>query len=240
MNTAVRTQLKRLLASTLVSMMASGAAGAAEPVVQLKPGIWVVMGSSTAAGTGAPLGKGWAALMGSAYATRGVTVANLAMGGTVTYRGLPTNAVRVGRRPAPHRATNIDAALARSPQLIIVSYPSNDTARGYSVNETVNNLLAIRTQAHAAGVAVIVTSTQPRKLGKDKLARLRAIDNRLAASVGPCFVETRDILAGADGKLAPKYDAGDGVHPNEAGHAVIAGRVTELINSEHCVRLSPD
>ena len=38
--------------------------------------------------------------------------------------------------------------------------------------------------------------------------------------------------------LSPVYDSGDGVHPNDAGHAVIAGRVVSLIDSRRCVGTS--
>ena len=209
------------------------------PVMEVKPGTWVVMGSSTAAGTGAPAGKGWAALVGAAYGARGVQVANIAKGGAVTYEGLGASATRVAGRPASDPAVNIDQALARKPVLLIVSYPSNDTIAGYSVDETVSNLLAIRAQALAAGVPVVVTSTQPRNLNDAQLAQMRTIDGRLAASVGPCFVEVRQALAGVDGRLAPAYDGGDGVHPNQAGHAVIAAKTLEIIDGERCVRVAP-
>lgn len=223
-------------AETPVSAPVSAPVTAA-PVTQLKAGTWVVMGSSTAAGTGAPAGKGWVAQLAGNYAARGVQVANIAQGGTVTYEGLSASAAPVAGRPAPNPAVNIDQALARKPVLLIVSYPTNDTALGYGVDETVNNLLAIRSQALAAGVPVVVTSTQPRNLTDTQLANLRAIDTRLAASVGACFVEVRAALAGADGKLAPEYDSGDGVHPNGAGHVLIAERLSQLLAAGSCVRL---
>jgi hypothetical protein len=207
------------------------------PVVEVKAGTWVVMGSSTAAGTGAPAGKGWVAQLAAAYAARGVQVANIAKGASLTYEGLSTNAVAVAGRPAPDPAVNIDQALARKPVLLIVSYPSNDTAHSYSVDETVNNLLAIRAQALAAGVPVVVTSTQPRNLTDSQLAQMRTIDQKLAASVGGCFVAIRQALAGPDGRLAPGYDSGGGVHPNEAWHVVIATQVGNLLNQETCIRL---
>lgn len=208
---------------------------AAAPVPQLKAGTWVVMGSSTAAGTGAPAGKGWVTQLAKAYAARGAQVANIAQGGTVTYEGLSAGAAPVAGRPAPNPAVNIDQALASKPVLLIVSYPTNDTALGYSVDETVNNLLAIRSQALAAGVPVVVTSTQPRNLTDAQLTNLRAIDTQLMASVGACFVEVRAALAGSDGRLAPGYDSGDGVHPNEAGHRVIADQVDKAIAARKCV-----
>ena len=207
------------------------------PVAQVRPGTWVVMGSSTAAGAGAPAGKGWVALLGEAHAAAGAQVANIAKGGTVTYEGLSANAPRPAGRPASDPAGNIDQALSRKPVLLIVSYPTNDTALGYSVDETLNNLLAMRAQALAAGVPVVVTSTQPRALGDAQLAQMRTIDQRLAAEVGGCFVALNQLLAGSDGHLAPAYDAGDGVHPNEQGHRIIQSQVSGLLNSGTCVKL---
>jgi lysophospholipase L1-like esterase len=207
------------------------------PLTRIGPGSWVVMGSSSAAGVGAPAERGWAAQLQMAYAARGAHVTNIAKGGTVTYEALSVGSVRVAARPAPDPAINIDQALSHRPVLLIVSYPTNDTARGYSVDETVNNLLTIREQALVAGVPVLVTSTLPRNLDDGKLAQLRMIDQRLASSVGACFIEVRQTLAGGDGRLAPKFDSGDGVHPNEAGHAAIALRVQAVIDDGQCVRL---
>jgi lysophospholipase L1-like esterase len=148
------------------------------------------------------------------------------------------SAAPVAGRPQPDPTANIDQALARKPVLLIVSYPTNDTALGYSADETVNNLLAIRAQALAAGVPVLLLSTQPRNLNEAQLAQLRTIDTRLAASVGACFVELRAALAGADGRLAAGFDSGDGVHPNEAGHGVIATRIREYVDSSKCIRIT--
>ena len=209
------------------------------PVAQVSAGTWVVMGSSTAAGAGAPGGKGWVALISSAFATHGAQVVNLAKGGTVTYEGLSASAPRVQGRPAPDPALNIDQALSRKPVLLILSYPTNDTAKGYSADETVNNLLAIRSQALAAGVPVLVASSQPRNLSDTQLAQLRAIDERMVANVGTCFVNVRQVLAGPGGRLAAHLDSGDGVHPNETGHQSIYSPIREAIDRERCVKISP-
>lgn len=241
---ARRLCLAALMATVLGCGGGGGNAAAPAPVVippvaQVNAGTWVVMGSSTAAGAGAPSGKGWVALVSGAFAARGAQVVNLARGGSVTYEGLGAGAPRVQGRPAPDPAINIDQALSRKPVLLILSYPANDTAKGYGTDETVNNLLAIRSQALAAGVPVLVTSSQPRNLSDGQLAQLRAIDERMAAQVGGCFVDVRQALAGGGGRLPFQYDSGDGVHPNEAGHSVIFSRVAETINSEKCVRMKP-
>lgn len=224
----------------LCPLVACGGGGdaagdAAAKVPSVAPGAWVVIGSSTAAGAGATPGNSWAVRLLAAYAERPVQLINLAVGGSTTYAGLPTQSVSVPGRPAPDTAANVDAALAQGAKLMLVSYPSNDTALGYSVEETVNNLLAIRDAARSHDVAAMILSTQPRALSASQLALLPQIDARLSASVGPCFVAVREVLAGPDGKLDPRYDSGDGVHPNDAGHALIYERVRAVVDSKRCV-----
>lgn len=199
------------------------------------PGTWVVMGSSTASGAGAT-SQSWADRLRAAYAARSVTVVNIAKGGTTTYAALPASSPPVSGRPAPDPSANVDAALARSPKLVLVAYPSNDTASGFSVDETVRNLLAVRSAAQAGGAAVIILSTQPLTLPPAQLALLPQIDARVSAAVAPCFVPVREALAAPDGTLSPTYDSGDHLHPNDAGHAVIFSKLASVIDSGQCVR----
>jgi acyl-CoA thioesterase-1 len=210
----------------------------AVPTPTIAAGTWVVIGSSTAAGAGAASGKGWVDLLQTNMTPHGAQIANIAVGGSVTYHGLSAKSVPVSGRPQPNPAANVDEALSRKPVLLIVSYPTNDTALGYSVDETVNNILAIRRDALAAGVAVVVTSSQPRYLPSGQLQQLKAIDERLTSNVGSCFVDVGTALSANDGRLASQFDAGDGVHPNEAGHRAIAARMQQVLESGACVRLT--
>lgn len=236
----------RVVALVLFASLAACSGGDAGPEVTANepqavtpapvvPGSWVVMGSSTAAGSGASPGKSWVALMQANTAQ--VQVSNLAVGGSTSYSGLSLNTATTPGRPAPDAVHNIDAALAFQPRLLLVSYPGNDTALGYSVDETVRNLLSIRSTALAAGTAVMVLSTQPRRLSPQQLASLAQIDQRLSAALGPCFVAVRESLAGSDGGLAPANDSGDGVHPSDEGHALIWQSVSARLLDEQCVRL---
>ena len=206
------------------------------PAAASTRGIWVVLGSSTAAGTGVPAGQGWVSLLEAAYRPAGVSIRNLAVAGTVTYHALPGSLWPSLRRPSPTAEANVDAALALAPRLLLLAYPSNDTARGYSVEETVSNLLAVRQVSLAKGVAVLVLSTQPRNLSTEQRASLRLIDQQLRTAVGPCFVATSERLATPDGLLQSAYDSGDGVHPNAEGHRQIADQVQAVINGGKCVR----
>src|SRR2546423_811720 len=64
---------------------------------------------------------------------------------------------------------------------------------------------------------------------------LPQIDAQFPQATAPCFVALREALAGPSGALDTRYDSGDGVHPNDAGHAVIHARVRELIDGGRCV-----
>jgi acyl-CoA thioesterase-1 len=194
------------------------------------------MGSSTASGAGATAGQSWVDRLKAGYAMRSVSIANIAKGGTTTYEGLPSSSIPVAGRPAPDPSSNVDAAIARSPKLVLVAYPTNDTAMGFTVDETVHNLLAIRSAAQAGGAAVIILSTQPAPFTPARLALLPQIDIRVAEAVGNCFVPVREALAAPNGTLSAAYDSGDGLHPNDAGHAVINARVASVIDSGLCVR----
>lgn len=210
----------------------------AVPVAPLVvPGRWVVMGSSSAYGAGASVGQGWAARLQAGWQAYAVEVQNLAMPGSVTYQGLASDAVVVQGRPLPDAAHNIDAALALKPSLLIISYPTNDTALGYSVDETVRNMLAIRAKAQSQNIPVMVLSSQPRNIAADLLQRMDMVDALLLKQVQDCFVPVHAALAGVDGRLASVYDSGDGVHPNNSGHAVIYQKIQDALNLGKCVRI---
>lgn len=213
----------------------AGLAPAAIPAPRAESKTWVVMGSSTAAGAGSSLGQSWAALLQAGVQKQGIQVVNIAKGGSVTYEGMSITTALTASRPLPDPAANIDQALSRSPALIVLSYPTNDTAIGYSIQETVTNLVSIRRQALAGSVAVVVVSTQPRNLSAAQLSQLPLIDEQLSAAAGACFVDVRTGLAGANGQFAPQYDSGDGVHPNDAGHRLIATRIQAAISNPACI-----
>lgn len=200
-------------------------------------GIWVVMGSSTAAGIGVAAGKKWSDLLQLGLADRGAKIENIAKPGAVTYLGLSTTTAPVPNRPSPDPAINIDQALSRMPVVLILAYPTNDTVSGYSVDEVVNNIAIIRGAALSKGIPVLVLSTQPRNVTPSQTEQLKQIDSQLSSKVSGCFVNVRPLLAGADDRLIPGYDSGDGTHPNEAGHRVIADAVLATINNGTCFRI---
>jgi len=197
---------------------------------------WVVMGSSTAAGFGAGPGQRWSDLLQKDVADKGVTVRNIAKAGAVTYQALSTSVAPVIGRPAPDPSINLDYALSFRPSVVFVSFPTNDTVAGYSVNEIVKNLKSIRDGARATGTQVILLSTQPRVMTNIQRQELRLIDEQLSDIAGKCFINVQKALTAPDGTLAKAYDSGDGIHPNNEGHNVIFEAVSTVIEEGICLQ----
>jgi len=190
----------------------------------------VVLGSSTAFGIGPHDPNNiWVAryrvFLDSLNADN--EVVNLAFPGYTTYQVLPTTAVPPADRPLPDPERNITRALASAPSVIIVNLPSNDVAFGFSLAEQLANYGMIRTEAERAGVPLWITTPQPRNL--DAAGR-EALDALLEASRREFADRLLDFwtdLAADDGSVRPEYDSGDGIHLNDAAHAILARRVEE-------------
>jgi lysophospholipase L1-like esterase len=226
----------RVLAAAVAVLLLNGCSNAITSPSSVTPATWVFLGSSTTAGftTSAP-SLTWVSRLERALTGRNITIVNIAVPGAVTYIWLPVAAAPTAGRPAPWPANNIDAAMAQRPALVLLNATTNDVAADYRAEETVANVRAIRTVAIAGGAAVLVLSTQPRSLSDTQRARLPLIDAQLAAELGGCFVDIRTPLAGDDNRLAPAFDSGDGIHPNDAGHDVIFQRVNATLGSGRCI-----
>jgi acyl-CoA thioesterase-1 len=197
---------------------------------------WLVLGSSTAAGSGATPGRSWTARLDATLRGRGAELDNRARVGATTYHALPAGQARAADRPATDPAQDVAVALDSQPRVLILAFPSNDAASGYTAEESTANLLLMRQQARLRGVGVIVLSSQPRDSASAQArAAMLATDASLAAELGDCFVAVRAELDDAQGHIAPAYAAGDGVHLNDAGHGVVFDRLWAAVAAGRCV-----
>jgi len=188
----------------------------------------VVLGSSTAAGTGAsPADSSWVnryrAHLQSINPSNQVT--NLAVGGFTTYRILPTGFPTPTNRPAVDTNRNITAGLALNPDAIIVNLPSNDVSSGFTVAEQLENFDTLWNEAQLAGVPMWICTTQPKNYGNP--ARIQAqqdVRDSIWARYSPFVLDFWNGLADSTNQIDPFYDSGDGTHLNNSGHYLLFTR----------------
>jgi acyl-CoA thioesterase-1 len=203
----------RILAAMLLILAAalpfSGTAAADTKILAL--------GDSLTAGYGLKQGEGFADQLQTAFRKMGrpVTVINGGVSGDTTAGGL----------------ARIDWALGDQPQVVIVELGANDMLRGLSPGATKTNLAAIIDKAKAAGAKVLLCGMKAqRNLGSDYVQQFDAIYPDLAKADGvtlyPFFM---DGIVHPDGTADRSLLQGDGLHPTEAGAALIVQRIMPVL-----------
>jgi acyl-CoA thioesterase I len=202
-----------------------------------------IVGSSTAAGDGASTqANAWAAQLEVSLAARlegGVALHNFASGGFTSAE----------LAPGSGHPGSVDAALAIEPDLILVALAgSNDLSEGTTGPELISRLTLLRDTAIAARVPVFFLSTAPKDLTATERETLAAWALDMGQSFGscpvpdrstghsPCFIDVFAALADDSLGLAAAYDSGDGIHINDAGHAVIYALVQNIVEPFVCSR----
>ncbi len=189
----------------------------------------VVLGSSTAAGTGASSpDSSWVGRYRHYVVEQDSTaqVVNLAIGGFTTYNIMPDGYEPPAGRPGPSPGHNITRALAYDPWAIIINLPSNDITSGFTIEEQLANYDVVLGLAADADIPVWISTTQPRNLPTQEQRDLQhTMADTTLTLFGDHAVDFWYGLAAADGTILPEYDSGDGIHLNDSGHAVLYGRV---------------
>lgn len=186
----------------------------------------VIVGSSTAAGTGASsLQNSWVERYKKALFQKNTryAITNLAKGGYSTYEVLPT-----GTEIPAHRAVSIDVernitkAIALNPFGVIVNLPSNDTAKGYTVTEQMDNYATIVNTARDAGIRVWIATPQPRNFPFPHFFETQlVVRDALMATYGDQVIDFWSVSAATDGTIKAALNSGDGIHLNDRGHELL-------------------
>ncbi|MDB5010407.1 MAG: hydrolase family protein [Mucilaginibacter sp.] len=184
----------------------------------------IILGSSTAAGIGAsPIDSAWAYRLQSAVnkTQEKARFINLAYSGYTLYQAMP-NGYQVTGRPLPDTARNITKALSYHPNMIMISFPTNDIASYYSDDEIINNYAKLTHMLDSAKVAYIIFSTQPRSFTDiNQSMRLKSVNDKIKSLYTTHYNDFLDQLSTSTYSIKPLYSAGDGIHLNNAGHWVI-------------------
>jgi lysophospholipase L1-like esterase len=193
----------------------------------------VVLGSSTAFGVG-PTSKDstWVNRY-KRYAKKTnpkISIHNLAVGGYTTYHILPNGFIPPANRPIPIMEHNITKALEFKPTAIIINLPSNDAARGYSIDEQISNYRIIIEKANAEYVPLWVATTQPCNYDSLTRATLMEMRDSTYSIWGEYAIDFWNGIADSIGRINPKFDSGDGVHLNNVGHRILFNRVVDKLD----------
>ena len=194
----------------------------------------VVLGSSTAYGTGAtPIDSSWVHKFTNYVKSKNAqsTIVNLGQLGYTTYQVLrPTGSTPPANRPAPDPANNITAAINLHPDAIIINLPSNDIGYGFTLAEQESNYETAAALAKAAGIPIWVSTTQPRSnLNAGEKQNLMALRDWTYTRFGSNAIDFWTTVANPDGSINSAYSFGDNIHLNNAGHQILYTRVV----SEH-------
>jgi hypothetical protein len=205
------------LQSRVNAYFASLAANLSAPVT---PTSAFIVGSSTAVGVGATSGNSWASKF-TTYYTTGSTF-NRAISGSAISNSAPTGyTIPTGWTDTPDPLRNVTYAIQNNAKIVLINFPSNFI---FQTNGTTSNYMsvldAIIDQCTLYGVDYRIFTTQPRtnatSAGKQIL---KDTADAIISTYGSKVVNTFSELADPSTlNIKSTYDAGDGVHINNAGH----------------------
>ncbi len=188
----------------------------------------VILGSSTAAGTGPSSADSAWVNKYRAYVQSinpNNEVINLAKGGYTTYHIMPTGWTQTAGRPAPDTARNITKALSLNPDAIIVNMPSNDASNGFGVAEQMFNFDSLFSMANNSNVKIWICTTQPKtSLGASGKAIQVGVRDSILVRYGQYAIDFWTTIADGNHSIQPQFNA-DGTHLNDAGHSILVSRV---------------
>jgi acyl-CoA thioesterase-1 len=206
-----------VLLSYMVNMGAIALAATRDQLQETtKPSAKTILffGDSLTAGYGLNPAQAFPALIQEKINARGwdLQVINAGLSGETTAGGL--------RR--------IDWVLQRPIAVLVLALGANDGLRGLAVAEAKRNLQAIidRTRHKYPQVKIVLAGMQvPTNLGREYTTSFRAIFPDLAAANTAVLMPF--LLEGVGG--IPALNLPDGIHPNPAGHKIIAENVWQVL-----------
>jgi hypothetical protein len=193
----------------------------------------VVLGSSTAAGTGPSVQDSawvWRYTREIFQKNTRMSVTNLAVGGFST-----ANIIATG-----DTAHNITKALSLKPFAIILNLPSNDAANNVSVTEQLKRFAEITGAATDKGVKVWVTTTQPKNFTNTSQIQIQKdMRDSILVRYGSYAIDFWNGIAQTNGHIISGLDAGDGTHLNDSAHGILCARVMAKQIDTLCLPAQP-
>lgn len=187
--------------------------------------VLAILGSSTAAGAGpSSPDSSWARRLNHYYKLRGIidTIYNHAVGGYNPYHAMPSHFVPPTGRPSPDLQNNITKAISRNPDIVIISFVSNNYDI-YTIEEIKKTLFTLFDSVTKAKKIAFVTTTQPRTSFSDEGRwRLRMLKDSIIEWFGNYSINFWNPIADSSNNIIlPAYNSGDDIHLNDAGHRIL-------------------
>lgn len=184
----------------------------------------VVLGSSTAAGTGPSDSRNaWV----NRYRRKLKSynghhqVINLAVGGYTTYHLLPTGVEVPTGRPAPSNGHNTTAGLSHNPDAVLINLPSNDVNLGFSIEDQLANYRLICQPFYDRNIPVWVSTPQGRNFDKPKRLMQKLLNDSTHIKFGRKTLDFWKGFAHWDATIKKELDSGDGIHMNDEAHRML-------------------
>lgn len=192
----------------------------------------VVLGSSTAAGTGPSIQDSAWVWRYEDFIFQNDTrfyVTNLARGGFTTYNILPSNTeIPTGVNQTIDNQRNVTMARALEPDAVIINLPSNDAANRYSVEDQLANYALMMDSLDQDSIVNWVATPQPRNNFSVDQKQIQLDLRDSTFSIFQEFaIDFWNEFENAANDLDPDLDSGDGVHMNDKGHLELFKRVIE-------------
>jgi acyl-CoA thioesterase-1 len=181
------------------------AVAAAAPLV-------VFLGDSLTAGFEIAEEEAFPAVIGRRLAAAGtpIRVVNAGVSGDTTAGGL----------------ARLDWLLAQRPTVVVVGLGANDALRGHDLQASAANLRAIVGRCRVAGARVLLLGMKiPPNYGPVYTDDFAALYPALAAELDVALVPF--LLEGVAAR--PELNLDDGIHPNPAGHRILASTVAAAL-----------
>ena len=195
--------VQRFAALALVTLLC-----AVPPALADEPVKIVALGDSLTAGLGLPANEAFPAKLQQALQRKGIvaTVANAGVSGDTASGGL----------------ARLAWSVPDGTEAVILELGANDALRGINPDVAKAALDGILSKLNDRHIVVLLAGMRaPRNLGPDYVGAFDAIYPALASTHGVVFYPF--FLEGV--ATDPKFNQGDGLHPNAAGVDVIVARI---------------
>lgn len=183
-----------------------------------------ILGSSTAAGFGVSIGdSAWVSRLKTQVLKDGKSVefSNLSLPATTLYNVLPSG-LKFSGRPVCDTSRNINKALAFNPTFVLINFPTNDIANGFTDEEIMRNYAIITDMLDSVKIPYLILGSQPRNFSDPTLReRLKSQNDRLVMRYGIKIDDFLEQLSAPTYFIKDIYSNGDGIHLNNQGHKLI-------------------